>query len=1315
MAAKSPERVTRRVTGPVVQKQVLFLLLGSVVSLPLAAQVQPAPLLTQPIRDSELITLHGTVHPLAVAQNDRGVVNESTPAERLLLILNRPPEREAAFQQLLKDLHTPGSPSYHHWLTPEEIGSRFGPANADVDGVVGWLGNSGFRVSRVSKARGLVEFSGTVGQVNAAFHTQIHQYLVNGVLHHANATELQIPQALAGIVKGLSPLHDFRPTPQLHQGGKGHYDATARQFVPEYNLPSDWTPLLYGVAPADFYTEYDLNPLYSANVTGSGATIGVIDVSNIDLSLVNAYRSVFGLKANSVEVVLDGGDPGSSGSDAESYLDVELAGAAAPGATVDLYLSAGSPYQDPLSLAALRAVEDNQADVLSISWGAGEAEMGNPGNQFWNALWEEAAAQGQTVLVATGDYGQVPDEEYFFLGLFTGPAVSGIASTPWNIAVGGTDFYYADYATGAPSASTYWNASNDAVTKGSLKAPIAEQVWNDPFGLDAISNGLQRNEFGAGGGGASNCSSESATNLCVSGYPKPDWQAGTGVPADGVRDLPDISLFASNGANYSGYVICDYEGACAPDASGNFGVDVVGGTSASAQAMAGIMALVVGKYGRQGQANRVLYPLAQQKPAAFHDITLGGNWDTCIQGDQNCTLNVAGLGPQAGESTVFSAGPGYDQASGLGSVDAAQLVNNWNTIPFAPTSTTLQVTPPTAVHGTNVTVTAKVAPSSGSGTPTGAVSLLTTSTLPSNESQTAVSLNGGSGSSSLNYLPGGTYQITAQYGGDSAFAGSTSPPQTLTVTPEKSTLTLNLQGSGGVGEAYLTYGVPVILSAQPVGVNSPAASTDGAATGSIAFTLDGVAAMAPLNVGGIASWTAPLLSVGTHKVSASYSGDASFQSSSAPAQTFGVGKGDPWINLNPSTSIYNTIYAGSSLAVNVIVGTIYGPMFGNTAPSAPGTLAPTGTVTVKLVWAESDVYGLGCAEDTTGIAQTATLVSPGGFFGQYASAEVVFSNIPARSNGYGYTLCTQYSGDSNWQGGGEVLVGDINVAAPTASVAASTTALTITPGSISAGQTAIVRAAVNGAAGSTIAPTGYVTFFDNGAVTNWFYLDELIPASSGASASYALELPSEYFWASGANQITAVYSGDSNYLPSTSPAVTVNVVQGGSDFTLAAQSPQIVMASGSTSAVGINLVSINNFSGSLTLTCTPSSNQFSCSVSPATATLNTAALATLTVTAILPGTTAKLLLPAGHRHGWLSEGAAVALCFVVVLPMRRRRWIGLLCLPVFAGTFFLAGCGGGGESNAPPVNGTPAGAYTVLVSGTANGIVHNAVVAITVQ
>ncbi len=1294
-------------------KRVLLLLLATVVSLPVGAQVQPEPLVTQPIDASKLVTLHGTVHPLAQARYDRGAVNESTPADRLLLLLNRPPEREAAFQQYLKGLNTPGSPNYHHWLTPQQIGSRFGPGDADINAVVTWLSGSGFRVNRVSTARRFVEFSGDVGQVNAAFHTQIHEYMVDGVLHHANATDVRIPQALAGIVAAVSPLHDFRPAPQFQEAGKGHYDASARQFVPDYNLPSSASPLLYGVVPADFYTQYDLNPLYSANVTGAGVTIGIIDDSNIDVDVANAYRSVFGLKANPVQVVVDGGDPGENSSDVESYLDVELAGAVAPNATIDLYVSAGSPYQDPLTLAAVRAIEDDQADVLSLSWGAGEAELRTSGNQFWNALWEQAAAQGQTVLVAAGDDGQLPDENYWFLGLYTGPAVNGIASTPWDIAAGGTDFYYADYASGAPSASTFWNATNDPVTKGSLKAPITEQVWSDLLGLNAIPSGVLPDSWGAGGGGASSCATLNSSNACAGGYAKPIWQTGPGVPADGVRDIPDISLFASNEANYSALVTCDYEGECAPDASGNFNMDLVGGTSAAAPAMAGIMALVDQKYGRQGQADAVLYPLAQQKPAAFHDITLGGNWDFCIQGDSDCTLNVAGQGPQAGESTVYSAGPGYDEASGLGSVDATQLVNNWNAISFASTSTTIQVSPLTAVHGTNVTATASVAPSSGSGTPTGGVALLTTSDLPSNESQTVIPLSNGTGTTTLNYLPGGTYQLTGRYGGDGIFAGSTSQPQTLTISPEKTTLTLGIEGEDGSSVNYLTYGIPVNLSAQPVGVNSPKGQSDGAATGSVAFTLDGATTSVPLNVGDLASWNAPALSVGTHSASASYSGDDSFQSSSAAAQTFSVAKGYPYIELTNSDDA-GVIYVGNSVTISASVGPTYGPGFTGQS-AALGLAAPTGTITIELSTSE------GCYQNPAApgsYAETVPLSSPSGVYSQYASAQATFPNIAAGQFSY-YNMCAIYNGDANWESASMLYLPGNSVVAPPAPLTASTTTLTITPSSISENEPAALAVTVSGPAGATVAPTGYVTFFGSGVSPVWVNGWPLTAASSGASASFTLRYPASIFGTNGAAQITAVYSGDSNYSPSTSAVESVNVTQGGPDFQISPQAPQLSVASGSTASTGINLASTYGFSGTVALTCAPSSSQFSCSVGPTSTALSSTASATLTISATIPGAAANLA-PARNpaRRSWTGAGAALALCFIFAIPLRRRHWIGLACLPLLLAALCITGCGGGnggGGTNPPPVNGTPAGTYTVLVTGTSNGIVHNAVIALVVH
>lgn len=692
-------------------KFALPLILGLSLATPALAQTQANPLLTQPINEVNRATLHGSVHPLVRTASDRGAVSNSFPAGRILLLLNRPPEREAALRQFLQAAHAAGSPNYHKWLTPQQFGERFGPADSDVQSVVQWLQSHGFSVPRVSKSKTLVEFSGTAGQISEAFHTQIHEYAVKDETHYANANEMEIPQALAPLVRGVAPLNDFRAQPQVQIAGRALYSSSKRTATPQWTLPNPYgTANLYAypVTPEDFATQYDLAPLYQAGVTGAGQTIGIINESNIDLGLVQAYQSLFGVAGAPPQVVIDGDDPGTlSGVDVEAYLDVELSGAVAPKATVNLYIASGSSLQDPLELAALRAVEDNQASVLSVSFGQCEMYLGTAGNQFWASLWEQAAAQGQTVFVASGDTGSECTLE-------KENTVSGLASTPWNVAVGGTDFYYADYATGGASATTLWNQTNDA-NLGSLIAPLPEQVWDDPYGFDIISNGYQRGEDYGGGGGASNCTTQNASTFaCTGGYAKPNWQSGPGVPTDSARDIPDVSLFASNGANLSAYVICVYAGDCVAGPGGSVGAVLVGGTSASSPAMAGIMALVDQKYGRQGQADFTLYALAQQKPAAFHDVTVGSNSELC--GGQSdppiCVLQWNGIygTPQ------YAAGPGYDQASGLGSVDAAQLVNNWNSVAFKATTTTLQLSSASVTHGTPVTITTTVA-ASGSGTP----------------------------------------------------------------------------------------------------------------------------------------------------------------------------------------------------------------------------------------------------------------------------------------------------------------------------------------------------------------------------------------------------------------------------------------------------------------------------------------------------------------------------------------------------------------------------------------------------------------------
>jgi hypothetical protein len=1271
-------------------------------AVPSRSQGPPSPLVTKPIDESELVVLHGNVHPLAQARYDRGAVPDALPTERILLLLNRPADRETALQQFLHDVHTRGSTTYHQWLTPEQFGEQFGPAEADLQTAAGWLRSKGFNVARVTKSKQFIEFSGTAGQLREAFHTQIHEYDVAGERHYANASEISIPAALAPLVSGVSPLNNFHAQPYVEVAGPALYSQVTKRAIPQWTIPNPFgtpNPDAYLVAPEDFATQYDLAPLYKAGVNGAGQSIGIINESNIDVSLVNAYRQLFSLSSNPTQVVIDGDDPGTlNGVNVEAYLDVEVSGAVAPNATVNLYISNGSDFQDPLALAAIRAIEDNLASVLSVSFGQCEQFLGDSGNQFWAALWEQAAAQGQTVLVATGDSG--PECNY---GL--GISVSGIASTPWNVAVGGTDFYYSDYASGGASATTLWNQANDS-SLGSLKAPLPEQVWNDPFGLDVISNGLQRNEIGAGGGGESSCSTQSSAGACTSGYAKPSWQTGPGVPTDGVRDLPDVALFASNGANLSAYPICAFAGECAAGSGSAAIVLLVGGTSASAPAMAGIMALVNQKYGRQGQADFTLYPLAQQKPTAFHDITLGSNDSICFPGTKDCTVNANG----DYVTTVYSAGPGYDLASGLGSVDASVLLNNWNSSKLVPTATTLSLSSTTITHGTAITVTTSVAPTSGSGTPTGSVAILTTSTLPASQGQTALTLNKGTASDSIDFFPGGYYNVSASYHGDGVFGSSTSSPVALTVTPENSNINfslLNGQNQKAISNTgSIQYNLPLSLAIQPVGVSAPSGKTNGNATGTATFTVDSMTATTALNGVGIASWTPPALAIGNHTASATYSGDASFNASSANPVTFSVTKGVPWVNYyldvpEPPPYPALNINTGGSLPVAVVVGPSYGGFA--TGQQAPlGTAAPTGTVTVCL----GPNYDSACTNPT--YSQTATLTPPSGTNSQYASGTVTFTNLAAGE----YFSGVLYNGDANWlteNATDGALTINVHSIPP---LLATTTTLSITPASISGTKLATFTTTLTGSGNLGKAPTGEVDYYDNGIFLTYV----LLPiANPGATDSISFVLDSSWFWNNGNNQITAIYNGDINYQPSTSKMVNLAVMQSGGDFTLAPQLPQITVKAGSSGSVGLNLASLSNFSGVVNLTCTPSSSNITCGVNPSALTLNGAGTATLTVKASAQA--AGLLHD--RDHWWLRLTAGLVPAFILLggLSERKRKSASLLAVAFLAILIMAASCGGGSPQNfqQPPPPPPNAATYGVVVSATANSITHNAKVIVMVQ
>jgi subtilase family serine protease len=1192
--------------------------------LPLAAQATPpelSPRVLGAVDDTERVLLGGNAHSLVRAGSlrsgpiaaDQGVVEDSLPAGRMLLMLQRSSAQEEALRDFIQAAHAPGSASYHQWLKPQEFGHLYGPDDSDVAAVSAWLQSHGLTVNQVHAGKLAIEFSGTAGQVSEAFQTQIHRYQINGETHLANASAPSVPAALAPVIAGLAPVSDVHPRPNLKVLGAAQFDAKTHLATPQWSYPVSGG-VVFVMAPGDFAVQYDIKPVYSNGFTGSGQTIAIISASNVDLSLVQAYQNLFGLTPNLPQVVVDGEDPGINDAATEAYLDLEIAGAVAPGASVVLYTSAGTATTDGLALAAMRAVEDDQASVISTSYGECELQLGQSGNAFWSALWQQAAAQGQTAFVSTGDGGSAGCDNFDTQSVaYYGLAVNGIASTPYNVAVGGTDFYYSSYA-GTSTAintqiSTYWSASSTSPAT-SLKQTIPEQAWNDFFGYNLADGGNPANlgsqDIVSGGGGASSDAYYPNSSTVGQGYPKPAWQTGTGVPADGVRDLPDVSLFAANGYNYSFYPVCAYPGDCSSanlTSSGTVAITGVGGTSVSSPAMAAIQALVNQSVGSwQGQADFIYYPLAAKQPTAFHDVTAGSNRVLCYAGTANCVTgssatNSTGYSVESG----YSAGTGYDLATGLGSLDVAKLIQYWSSIVLAPTTTTLSVSPTSFVHGKSTTIQGAVARSSGSGTPTGAISLTGNDGVSHYASIDAGSLSAGSFYALVDNLPGGTYQLTASYGGDASFAASKSPSVTVTVTPESNTLAatgwvmnpsdMTLYAlSPGIS---VPYGAQIFLDAQPVSSNATISGQPTPATGTIAFTDTLGSAVTtstqPLNAAGMAEWSTGIFAPGSHAVAESYSGDPSYNSSTAAsAASFTVIQGSTNLTVKP---LVTSVAAGSSVAVDVQLNTGYLSLY--------GTL-PTGNVTVKL--GSQTVTGTWQPYGPTGAV--------------ILEAVVTFTNVAAGV----LPVSATYAGDSNWLGA----TGSGGTVTALASKLTPTVTLTTSSANLAPSQKVTLTATVAGPSGSAT-PTGTVIFLsDSQSVSITATL------SSGAAS---LTLPG-YALDNGTNIFTVVYQGNSTYTTAASNAVNVTVAQ--SDFSLTAQNAELRISPSGSGVSTLALVPVNGFSGTVTLT---SSAPAGITVTPAAASLTLSAAATDALTIAVAASKAAGIYPlnltasgGGHLH-----------------------------------------------------------------------------------
>jgi subtilase family serine protease len=760
-----------------------------------------APRISSEVSSSEQTTLKGSLHPLAQAQFDAGRMPSNTKLSGVSIVFSRTAAQEADLDALIAAQQNPASPLFHQWLNPDQFAARFGMSDADLEQVKSWLERQGFVVDSVARSKNMIRFSGTTGQVEQAFSTQMHYYKADGVQHFAASTELSIPAALAGVVLAVRNLNDFRPQPMYLRG-------KSVRAKPSYTFESQGTQYVL-FAPGDIQKVYDF-PTSGSGYTGTGQSIAIMGQSAIDTSDIENFQSAASLATNLPTQVLVPGTGTStvySGDEGESHIDLEWSGATAPGAKIFFVYTGNSANNNGVLDSLAYAIDEQIGNIISLSYGSCEPSNTKSYIDADESILKQAAADGQTIVAASGDQGSTACNSSTYSSLGTSVeralAVNYPASSAYVTGVGGTEITSADDQVG-----TYWTsvANSSTINLESATQWIPEIAWNDnssQYGLSASGGGPS--EFVA----------------------RPSWQAGTiggaTIPSGSYRLVPDIALYSS--PNYPGYLYCTSDqtdwssGQGSTCSGGNFyGTDgsftVAGGTSFAAPIFAGMVAIINQKEqytDGQGLINPTLYSMAADSAtylSAFHDVTSGNN--DCTAGSSYCS-STAG----------FSAGPGYDEVTGLGSIDLNNMITDWAhsgaTVPTligTTSSISAQYAAPTAGESDIFTITVTAA--SGSTTPSGTVTLSIDGggTSYSNGGSTATATLAASSTVgvatatySTSFSSAGTHQIVVQYPGSSTLAASTGVVQvsvggtssgsgTIALSSSPSTLTVS-RGSTG--------------------------------------------------------------------------------------------------------------------------------------------------------------------------------------------------------------------------------------------------------------------------------------------------------------------------------------------------------------------------------------------------------------------------------------------------------------------------------------------------------------------------------------
>lgn len=1267
--------------------------------------VQPTVRITAPIDSHKVVTLKKSVPPMVNVGSDAGRMNPAARLGRMVLVLSPTAEQDKAAADMVDAQHDPKSPFFHKWLTPAQFGQLYGVADSDAAQVKNWLESNGLTVHEVAAGRRFVTFSGTVAQVEKTFATQMHSYKYKGKSFVANSQEVKIPAALQSVVQGVARLSS---TPQL-TSPKIQGPAKFNKSTGQVNL-SDGS---HAMSPADLAKIYNIQPLWDAGIDGTGQSIAIVGRTDIDLQNIRDFRSFTGIKYpdNVPTVIVNGDDPGdaSIGDDVEATLDVTWSGAVAPGAKL-YYVTSPSYFNDGIETSAAYIVDHNLAPIVSVSYGSCEYGQGYT-NPYIAQTWQQAAAQGMTVFVSSGDNGVFgcvgPGSGALGSFYMPGSDVSALASTPYNVAVGGTQF------DDTADPSQYW-ASTSGPGLLSAKGYIPEIVWNessnDPINVNLYSSSGGASAYHARPAwqkapGVDDWEAFFLNNVFFGwNYLDPQGQmpspfGNPNVPEP--RLVPDVSLAA---AGHDGYLLCFlYQGVGCQD--GYF--MTIGGTSASAPAWAGIMALVDQKAGSaQGNPNPVLYSLfTQEHPnhVIFHDIVNGNNFapgdDMASQAVFPWGLNTPDiLNYNPGDKSFgYGATPGYDVTTGLGSVDVKQLVDHWTALGTSVSH--VDISPkgfdPTQpiTHGTVLTFAVKVTADTGNTTiPTGSVTLVSSKGIPGPGSNTlAIGSgdldSGGNVTIQTAAVPGGTTQLWARYSGDSNFNSGVSTPIQFNVSKEATAMLFGEDVGGDLlYNSYTTngtmipveqhYGEPIpflaVVAAQtllPPWVNPiyPTGTVSLSANGKVIQTnnmqygekdwggsMTGTAQSTSFLVypGGLPVRSAPYI------FEANYSGDESF----LPTH------GDiiPVLILKADTSVDFTV-TGSAIVPNVST------QVAGSVALASGAIQPiSGTVTFQDV-----------ATNTT--IGTANVNPDGSFTGTVKFAATGTDQVQAL-----------FSGDANTNP--SMRLKRVNVIAK----ADTTNTLSTSAAQAAAGTAVNLTATVS--SGLSVAPTGNVSFADASGTIGTAVLD-----GTGKAVLTTNSL------SGGSHNIIATYSGDANNNSSSSAAVVLNI----SDFKMqvyagAGSTPTVTVTSGQSGMANVYVTPLGGFNQAVTFKCVGLPANVTCTFGPSSVTPNGTDPIATTLTVSASGSAS--LSPLHNR--WMSATGITFAGVLLVLPFggRRRRMVLPLMLITLAIVLGAVGCGGSGSNKSTPsANTASTSTYSVTVSSTTSTVVsHNAPMTIVV-